>query len=115
MSRSSAICTCSSGFSGAGNLEAAVPVSSVVGAGNVRGRLDMAERGPRGRWSLRSKTMVPLSVGAIGAVVVGLVWITGGDGSASGQAGGGANADAPAGPVRGRRRLLLCAWGYSPV
>jgi hypothetical protein len=47
--------------------------------------------------------MGPLGVGAIGAVVVGLVWIAGGDGRASGQAGGGANADAAAGSeVRGR-------------
>src|SRR6266516_3621309 len=32
-------------------------------------RLDMAEHGGRGRWSRRSKTMAPLGVGAIGAVV----------------------------------------------
>jgi hypothetical protein len=63
----------------------------------------MAERGSRGRWSARSKTMAPLGVAAIGAVVVGLVWIAGADGRASGRAGGGANADAPAGSeARGR-------------
>jgi hypothetical protein len=58
----------------------------------------MAERGSRGRWSPRFKTMAPLGVGAIGAVVVGLVWIAGGDGRASGRTGG-ANADASTRPA----------------
>jgi hypothetical protein len=63
----------------------------------------MAERGARGRWSLRSGTMGLLGVGAIGAVVVALVWITGSHGRASGRAGGGANASIPAGSeARGR-------------
>lgn len=56
----------------------------------------MAERGACSRWSLGSKTTALLGVGAVGAVVVGLVWIAGGDGGASGRAGGDANADAAA-------------------
>jgi hypothetical protein len=56
--------------------------------------LDVAERGLRSRWSLGSRTTALLTAGAVGAVVVGLVWITGGSGGASGRAGGGANADA---------------------
>jgi hypothetical protein len=73
------------------------PVSSVVGRGGCVEELDMAERGSRGRWWSRSTTMAPLGVAAVGAVVVGLVWITGGDGSSSGRVGGGANASIPAG------------------
>ncbi len=62
----------------------------------------MAERGSRGRWSLRSTTMALLGVAAIGAVGVGLVWIADGDGRASGRAGR-INADVPAGSkARGR-------------
>lgn len=65
----------------------------------------MPERGARARWSRRSRTMAPLGVGAIGAVVLGLVWITGGDGEAAGRDGGtGAEAAAGSGasgrPVR---------------
>jgi hypothetical protein len=54
----------------------------------------MAEGGPRGRMSVRPTTTALLAVGAIGAVVIGLVWTAGADGRASGRAGGGANADA---------------------
>jgi hypothetical protein len=57
----------------------------------------MAEGGPRGRLSLRAMTTALLAVGAIGAVVVGLVWVAGADGRASGRAGGGGGADAAAG------------------
>jgi hypothetical protein len=56
-------------------------------------RLDMAEGGLRGRLWLRPMTSALLAVGAIGAVVVGPVWIAGADGRASGRAAG-ANADA---------------------
>ena len=45
----------------------------------------MAERGACSRWSLGSKTTALLGVGAVGAVVVGLVWIAGGDGGAAGR------------------------------
>jgi hypothetical protein len=55
----------------------------------------MAERGARARWSLWSTTMALLGVAAIGAVV-GLVWITGGNGKASGPPDGGVNASAAA-------------------
>jgi hypothetical protein len=58
----------------------------------------MAERWPRSRWSLGSRSAALLAVGAIGAVVVGLVWIAGGNGRASGRAGGGANINGAAGP-----------------
>jgi hypothetical protein len=57
----------------------------------------MAVGGPRGRVSLRPMTMALLAVGAIGAVVVGLVWTAGAEGRASGRAGGGADTDAAAG------------------
>jgi hypothetical protein len=53
----------------------------------------MAEGRQGGRWSRRSKTTALLAAGAVGAVILGLVWITGGDGRASGRAGGDANAD----------------------
>ncbi len=59
----------------------------------------MAERRARARWSRGSTTTVLLGVAAVGAVGVGLVWITGADGRASGRAGGGANASIPAGLV----------------
>ena len=63
----------------------------------------MAERRARARWSRGSTTTALLGVAAVGAVGVGLVWITGADGRASGRAGGGANASIPAGSVaRGR-------------
>jgi hypothetical protein len=48
--------------------------------------LDVAERGLRSRWSLWPGTTAVLAAGAVGAVVVGLVWIAGGDGRASGRA-----------------------------
>jgi hypothetical protein len=53
----------------------------------------MAEGGLRDRLWLRPMTSALLAVGAIGAVVVGLVWIAGGASRASGRAGG-ANAAA---------------------
>lgn len=58
----------------------------------------MAERRARARWLPRPTTTALLGVAAVGAVVVGLVWTTGGAGTASGRAGGAANADAPAVP-----------------
>ena len=54
----------------------------------------MAEGGPRDRLLLRPMTTALLAVGAIGAVVVGLVWTAGADGRASGRVGGGADAAA---------------------
>jgi hypothetical protein len=63
----------------------------------------MAERRARARWSVGSTTTALLGVAAVGAVGVGLVWITGADGRASGQPGDGANASIPVGSVaRGR-------------
>jgi hypothetical protein len=56
----------------------------------------MAERGPHDRTLRRLASRVLLVVGAVGAVVVGLVWIAGGDGRASGRAVGNVNAAAPA-------------------
>ena len=61
----------------------------------------MAVGGPRGRVSLRPMTTALLAVGAIGAVVVGLVWIAGAEGWASGRAGG-ANAAAAGSEARGQ-------------
>jgi hypothetical protein len=65
----------------------------------------MAERESRSRWSLRSKGTALLAIGAVGAVVVGLVWIAGGDGTASGRAssanaGGTIGSQARGAPVR---------------
>lgn len=57
----------------------------------------MAQGGSWGRLSLRPLTRALLAVGAIGAMVVGLVWTVGADGRASDRAGGGANANAAAG------------------
>ena len=61
----------------------------------------MAVGGPRGRVSLRPMTTALLAVGAIGAVVVGLVWTAGAEGRASGRAGG-ANAAAAGSQARGQ-------------
>jgi hypothetical protein len=57
----------------------------------------MAERRALARWSLGSTTTALLGVAAVGAVGVGLVWITGAGGEASDRSGGGANASIPAG------------------
>jgi hypothetical protein len=56
----------------------------------------MAERGSRGRWLPGSRTMAPLGIAVFGAVIIGLVWVAGGDVRASGRASGGADADTPA-------------------
>jgi hypothetical protein len=61
----------------------------------------MAEGGPRGRVSLRPMTTALLAVGAMGAVVVGLIWTAGADGRASSRAGG-ANAAAAGSHARGQ-------------
>jgi hypothetical protein len=89
----------------------------------------MAERGLRSRWALRSRGTALLAVGAVGAIVVGLVWTAGGNGAASGRAGGAADAGIAAGsqargaPVRwdgarlargAPKRLTLYFTGKAP-